>query len=199
VIILTASPRPAGILWSSRAGLRTGLRVTPVFLVIALVAAALGFGGIAATAVGIAKVLFYISLALFLIALIAGLAARKEDLILAGPTAREHGRLRPAVEYRVVGQQVGAAAGGAPLRARLSAASAGQAATPALRYTPSTSGLKQANTTSWMLEPASKAPRTAVTAMSVAGSSGYPKIPVLIAGKAMLTRPCSAARSIAER
>jgi uncharacterized membrane protein YtjA (UPF0391 family) len=49
------------------------LRWALIFLVIALVAAALGFGGIAATAAGIAKILFYIFLALFVIALIAGL------------------------------------------------------------------------------------------------------------------------------
>jgi uncharacterized membrane protein YtjA (UPF0391 family) len=49
------------------------LRWALIFLVIALVAAALGFGGIAATAAGIAKILFYIFLALFLITLIAGL------------------------------------------------------------------------------------------------------------------------------
>ncbi len=50
------------------------LRWAFIFLIIALVAAALGFGGIAATAAGIAKILFYIFLALFLVALIAGLA-----------------------------------------------------------------------------------------------------------------------------
>jgi uncharacterized membrane protein YtjA (UPF0391 family) len=51
------------------------LRWAFIFLVVALIAAALGFGGIAATAAGIAKILFYIFLALFLIALIGGLAA----------------------------------------------------------------------------------------------------------------------------
>lgn len=50
------------------------LRWSLIFLIIALVAAALGFGGIAAAAAGIAKVLFYIFLVLFLITLIAGLA-----------------------------------------------------------------------------------------------------------------------------
>lgn len=49
------------------------LRWAFIFLVVALIAAALGFGGIAATAAGIAKILFYVFLALFLIALIAGL------------------------------------------------------------------------------------------------------------------------------
>jgi uncharacterized membrane protein YtjA (UPF0391 family) len=50
------------------------LRWSLIFLIVALVAAALGFGGIAAAAAGIAKVLFYIFLVLFLITLIAGLA-----------------------------------------------------------------------------------------------------------------------------
>jgi len=51
------------------------LRWAMIFLIIALAAAVLGFGGIAATAAGIAKILFYIFLALFLVALIGGLAA----------------------------------------------------------------------------------------------------------------------------
>jgi uncharacterized membrane protein YtjA (UPF0391 family) len=50
------------------------LRWSLIFLVVALIAAALGFGGIAAAAAGIAKVLFYIFLVLFLITLIGGLA-----------------------------------------------------------------------------------------------------------------------------
>lgn len=40
------------------------------FLVIALIAAALGFGGLAGTAVGIAKLLFYVFLVLFVVSLI---------------------------------------------------------------------------------------------------------------------------------
>jgi uncharacterized membrane protein YtjA (UPF0391 family) len=42
------------------------------FLVIALIAAALGFGGIAGTAVGIAKILFVIFLVLFFVSLLIG-------------------------------------------------------------------------------------------------------------------------------
>ncbi|HEY8932087.1 MAG TPA: DUF1328 domain-containing protein [Rariglobus sp.] len=42
------------------------------FLIIALIAAALGFGGIAGTAVGIAKVLFFIFIVLFLVSLVIG-------------------------------------------------------------------------------------------------------------------------------
>ncbi len=44
-----------------------------VFLGIALVAALLGFGGIAAGAAGIAKLLFFVFLALALVSAIAGL------------------------------------------------------------------------------------------------------------------------------
>ena len=43
-----------------------------LFLIIALIAAALGFSGIAGTAVGIAKVLFFIFIVLFLVSLIFG-------------------------------------------------------------------------------------------------------------------------------
>lgn len=49
------------------------LHYAAVFLVIALVAALFGFGGIAASAVGIAQILFYIFLALALISLLSGL------------------------------------------------------------------------------------------------------------------------------
>lgn len=47
-----------------------------VFFLIAIVAAILGFGGIAATAAGVAEILFYIFLGLFVISLIAGLVSR---------------------------------------------------------------------------------------------------------------------------
>ena len=43
------------------------------FLVIAIVAAIFGFGGIAVTAVDMAKILFFIFLVLFLVSLVAGL------------------------------------------------------------------------------------------------------------------------------
>lgn len=45
---------------------------TVTFLVIALLAGALGFTGVAGTAVGIAKILFFIFLVLFLITLLLG-------------------------------------------------------------------------------------------------------------------------------
>lgn len=42
------------------------------FLVIALIAAVLGFGGIAGTAVGIAKILFFVFLVLFVVSFLMG-------------------------------------------------------------------------------------------------------------------------------
>jgi uncharacterized membrane protein YtjA (UPF0391 family) len=42
------------------------------FLVIALIAAALGFGGVAGAATGIAKVLFFLFLVLFVVSLLVG-------------------------------------------------------------------------------------------------------------------------------
>jgi uncharacterized membrane protein YtjA (UPF0391 family) len=44
------------------------------FLVIALIAAILGFGGIAGVSIEIAKVIFFIAVVLFLISAIVGLA-----------------------------------------------------------------------------------------------------------------------------
>lgn len=44
-----------------------------MFLVIALVAAVFGFGGIASTATGMAQILFVIALVLFVISLLTGL------------------------------------------------------------------------------------------------------------------------------
>lgn len=47
-----------------------------MFFVIALVAALLGFFGVATAAAGIAKILFYIFLVIFLVTLIMGLGRR---------------------------------------------------------------------------------------------------------------------------
>jgi uncharacterized membrane protein YtjA (UPF0391 family) len=47
-----------------------------VFLVIALIAALFGFGGIAVGAVEIAKILFFIFLLLFVVSLVVGLMRR---------------------------------------------------------------------------------------------------------------------------
>ena len=53
------------------------LHYAVVFFIIALVAALFGFGGIAAGAVEIAKMLFYIFLLLFLLSLIVDLIRRR--------------------------------------------------------------------------------------------------------------------------
>jgi uncharacterized membrane protein YtjA (UPF0391 family) len=46
------------------------------FFIVALIAAILGFGGIAVAAAGIAKIIFYIFLVLFVVSLIGHLASR---------------------------------------------------------------------------------------------------------------------------
>jgi uncharacterized membrane protein YtjA (UPF0391 family) len=51
-----------------------------VFFIVAIVAGALGFGGLAATAGSIAHILFFLFLVLFIVTLIAGLMGRR-----AGP------------------------------------------------------------------------------------------------------------------
>jgi len=52
------------------------LRWALAFFVIAIIAAVFGFGGIALAAAGIAKLLFFIFLVLFLVALLGGLVRR---------------------------------------------------------------------------------------------------------------------------
>jgi len=47
-----------------------------VFLVVALVAAAIGFGGVAGFAMEAARLLFWVFIALFVISLVAGLVRR---------------------------------------------------------------------------------------------------------------------------
>lgn len=47
-----------------------------VFLVVAIVAAVFGFGGISSAAGGIAQVLFFIFLVLFLVSLVFGMRGR---------------------------------------------------------------------------------------------------------------------------
>ena len=51
-----------------------------VFLIIALVAALFGFGGIAAASAGIAKLLFFIFLVLFVVSLIFGWRGKEDPL-----------------------------------------------------------------------------------------------------------------------
>jgi uncharacterized membrane protein YtjA (UPF0391 family) len=48
-----------------------------VFLVVAIVAAALGFGGVAGTAMAGAQMLFWVAIVLFIISLIAGILGRR--------------------------------------------------------------------------------------------------------------------------
>jgi uncharacterized membrane protein YtjA (UPF0391 family) len=52
------------------------LRWALAFFIVALVAALFGFGGIAVAAAGIAKILFFIFLILFLVALVGGMVRR---------------------------------------------------------------------------------------------------------------------------
>lgn len=47
-----------------------------VFLVVALVAAFLGFGGVAGTAIEGARILFWVAIVLFAVSLVAGLLRR---------------------------------------------------------------------------------------------------------------------------
>lgn len=49
------------------------LKLALFFLIVSLIAALFGFTGIAAAAAGIAKILFFIFIALFVILLVAGL------------------------------------------------------------------------------------------------------------------------------
>lgn len=53
------------------------LKLAITFLVIGLVLAALGFGGVGGAFVGIAKILFFIAIALFVVFLVLGLMAGK--------------------------------------------------------------------------------------------------------------------------
>jgi uncharacterized membrane protein YtjA (UPF0391 family) len=54
------------------------LKWAVIFLIVALVAALLGFGGIAGAAAGFAQILFFVALAVFVIMLIAGLATGRK-------------------------------------------------------------------------------------------------------------------------
>jgi uncharacterized membrane protein YtjA (UPF0391 family) len=52
-----------------------------VFFIIAIVAGILGFGGVSAAASGIAQVLFFVFLVIFLIALVMGMGRRRSGPI----------------------------------------------------------------------------------------------------------------------
>jgi uncharacterized membrane protein YtjA (UPF0391 family) len=51
------------------------LRLALFFLVISIVAAVFGFGGVAAASANIARILFFIAIVIFVVLLIAGLVA----------------------------------------------------------------------------------------------------------------------------
>lgn len=57
------------------------LRWAAAFFILALIAAVFGFGGIAATSAGIAKILFFIFLVIFAISLIMGLASGRRPTV----------------------------------------------------------------------------------------------------------------------
>jgi len=60
-----------------RPGMETDmLNYAIIFFIIAIIAAVLGFGGIAAGAAEIAKILFFVFLALFLVSLVVGFIKR---------------------------------------------------------------------------------------------------------------------------
>jgi uncharacterized membrane protein YtjA (UPF0391 family) len=63
--------------WTFHLGEIEMLHYAVVFLVVALIAALFGFTGIAAGAVEIAKILFFIFLLLFVVSLVVGLLKRK--------------------------------------------------------------------------------------------------------------------------
>lgn len=56
------------------------LKTALIFLVLGVILAALGFGGIGGAFVGIAKILFFIAIAVFVIFLVLGLMAGKKVL-----------------------------------------------------------------------------------------------------------------------
>ncbi len=68
------SPTPSQ--WKKPCRETTMLRYAAIFFVIALVAAVFGFGGIAAGATEIAKILFFVFLIIFVITLVLGLFKR---------------------------------------------------------------------------------------------------------------------------
>jgi uncharacterized membrane protein YtjA (UPF0391 family) len=65
-----------------------------VFLVIALVAALFGFGGIASAAAGIAKLLFFIFVVVFVILFVLGLFGRRTVYPSHHPRSEHRGDLR---------------------------------------------------------------------------------------------------------
>ena len=56
------------------------LRMALAFLILALVAAVFGFGGIAVASAGIAKLLFYLFLIVFLVSLVLGVVVGRRPI-----------------------------------------------------------------------------------------------------------------------
>jgi uncharacterized membrane protein YtjA (UPF0391 family) len=71
--IQRAGRREAGVFSPSRYKETNMLQLAAVFFVIALVAAIFGFGGIAAGAVEIGKILFFIFLVIFIVTFVLGI------------------------------------------------------------------------------------------------------------------------------
>src|SRR5271165_5734246 len=63
---------PTDRLFGAKTRSQTMLNLVITLLIIALIAGVLGFGGIAGTAVGLAKIIFFVALVLFLVSLIFG-------------------------------------------------------------------------------------------------------------------------------
>ena len=73
--------RMARLVWRAYETEATLLYWAVVFLIIAIIAGVLGFGGIASTAAGIAQILFFIFIVIFAVALIMGLVQRRPPSI----------------------------------------------------------------------------------------------------------------------
>lgn len=69
-------PRRRGHPAALLSGVREMLRWALIFLVVALVAAVFGFGGIASASAGIAQILFFLFLVLFVVSLVMGMMRR---------------------------------------------------------------------------------------------------------------------------
>ena len=70
---LLTLPRQAAAVPQPKSEVTTMLGWAVTFLIIALIAALLGFGGIAGVAIEAAKIVFFVAIVLFAISLIAGL------------------------------------------------------------------------------------------------------------------------------
>jgi uncharacterized membrane protein YtjA (UPF0391 family) len=57
------------------------LRLALLFLVVSLIAAVFGFGGIAVASAEIAKIVFFVFLVLFVVALLGGMMGRPSDVV----------------------------------------------------------------------------------------------------------------------